>query len=178
MVDSSKPEIGIIVANVGDWTGSLVRKVAAGEGPKQMWIRGVTPPGFMYMHRITSFETQLITGAYSRVVTVVTGAGIAPVLPQISYSTADIYLLWIAKDHETTYGPEVWGIVSKLPSDQIVLHDTKRLGRPDPGEMIRRAVETHKAEAVFVVSNPRYTRSIIEICWRMGIRSYGATWDS
>ena len=116
--------------------------------------------------------------AYSRVVTLATGAGIAPCLPQIYHATSDIYLLWLANDHQEAYGPEVWDIVSRLPSDQVVLHDTKKMGRPNAAEMIQRAVQKHQAEAVFIVSNLAYTRAVINICWRMGIRCYGATYDS
>jgi ferredoxin-NADP reductase len=121
---------------------------------------------------------ELTVDAYSRVVTLATGAGIAPCLPQIDNATSNIYLLWLAKDHETTYGPEVWSIVSKLPREQIVLHDTRRMGRPNAATMIQTAVEKHQAEAVFIVSNDRYTKAIIQVCWRMGIRCYGATRDS
>ena len=116
--------------------------------------------------------------AYSRVVTLATGAGIAPCLPQIDIASSNIYLLWIAKDHETAYGPEVWEIVSKLPRNQVFLHDTKKMGRPNAAEMIQNTVAKHRAEAVFVVSNDRYTRTIMNECWRMGIRCYGATRDS
>jgi ferredoxin-NADP reductase len=111
-------------------------------------------------------------------VTLATGAGIAPCLPQIANKSSDIYLLWVAKNHETAYGQEVWDVVSQLPKDQVLLHDTATMGRPNAAEMIAKAVEKHRAEAVFVVSNDRYTKAIIEVCWRMGIRCYGATKDS
>jgi ferredoxin-NADP reductase len=122
-------------------------------------------------------DLKLIADAYSRVVTIATGAGIAPCLPQISNATSDIYLIWLANDHQN-YGPEVCGIVSSLPREQVVLHSTGKTGRPGAVEMIQSAVEKHRAEAVFVVSNQRYTKAISQICWKMGIRCYGATWDS
>jgi hypothetical protein len=53
MTDHSKPDFGIIISPVGDWTQSLVEKVESGRGPERMWIRGVNPPGFMHMHRIS-----------------------------------------------------------------------------------------------------------------------------
>jgi ferredoxin-NADP reductase len=121
---------------------------------------------------------KLTVDAYSRVVTLATGAGIAPCIPQIDNATSNIYLIWLAKDHQNTYGSEVWNAVSKLPSDQLVLHDTEKMGRPNAAEMIQKAVEKHQAEAVFIVSNDRYTKAIIQVCWRMGIRCYGATRDS
>lgn len=110
--------------------------------------------------------------------TLATGAGIAPCLPQIDNVSSNIYLVWIAKNHETAYGPDVWKVVSKLPTEQVLLHDTIKAGRPNAAELIQKAVEKHNAEAVFVVSNDRYTKAIIDVCWRMGIRCYGATRDS
>ena len=120
----------------------------------------------------------LTIDAYSRVVTLATGAGIAPCVAQIYNETSNIYLIWLAKDRQQTYGPEVWNIVSKLPSEQILLHDTRKMGRPNATEMIRKAVEKQRAETVFVISNDRYTKAIIQVCWRMGIRCHGATRDS
>jgi hypothetical protein len=51
MADGAKPNFGIIVCPLGDWTRSLVESVSLRDGPKKMWIRGVNPPGFMHMHR-------------------------------------------------------------------------------------------------------------------------------
>jgi len=96
----------------------------------------------------------------------------------IANKSSNIYLVWVAKKHKTTYGPEVWDILSQLPKSQVLLHDTATMGRPNAADMIAKAVTAHKAEAVFVVNNDRYTRAIIEVCWRMGIRCYGATRDS
>lgn len=55
MTNNTKSEFAIIVGAAGDWTRSLVNGVAAGHGPTRMWIRGITPPGFMHMHRILIF---------------------------------------------------------------------------------------------------------------------------
>ena len=137
-------------------------------------------PSGIYAHASYSLliYRNLTLDAYSRVIALATGAGIAPCLPQIDNASSNIYLLWIAKNHETAYGPEVWNIVSKLPSEQSFLHDTAKMGRPNSAEMIQKAVRKHNAEAVFVVSNDRYTKAIIGVCWRLGIRCYGATRDS
>lgn len=45
-----KPEFSLIVARAGDWTTKLIRDALEGKGPERMFIRGVQPPGFMYMH--------------------------------------------------------------------------------------------------------------------------------
>jgi hypothetical protein len=89
---------------------------------------------------------------------------------------SDILLL---QNHRETYGEEVWGAVeSNLPANQIQLHDTAKQGRPDIKELIQKAAKLHGAEAVFIVSNDPYTLLVMNVCWRIGIRCYGATRDS
>ncbi|CAE6459362.1 unnamed protein product [Rhizoctonia solani] len=163
-----QPEFSLIVGRAGDWTNGLIGDSIAGSAPERLYIRGVNPPGFMHMHH-----------AYKKVVTICTGAGIAPALPHIAQHTSNIHLIWIAKNHRETYGEEVWGAVeSNLPPNQIQLHDTGKQGRPDVKELIIEAAKKHEAEAVFIVSNDPYTLMVMNICWRIGIRCYGATRDS
>ncbi|KAG8707559.1 hypothetical protein FRC11_007337 [Ceratobasidium sp. 423] len=168
MTNFEKREFSLIVGRAGDWTTGLINDALGSRGPERIYIRGVCPPGFMYMHR-----------SYKKVVTVCTGAGIAPALPQIEQHTSDIMLIWIAKNHRKTYGETVWNTVtSNLPANQVVLHDTGVSGRPDIGSLIEKAAKAHGAEAVFVVSNDAYTNLCTNICWRKGLRCYGATRDS
>ncbi|KAG8678737.1 hypothetical protein FRC09_019585, partial [Ceratobasidium sp. 395] len=166
--DFEKQEFSLIIGRAGDWTTGLIHDSIARRAPERLFIRGVNPPGFMHMHH-----------AYKKVVTICTGAGIAPALPHIAQKTSDIFLVWIAKNHEKTYGKEVWDTVtSNLPQDQILLHDTGVSGRPDIASLIERVAKQHEAEAVFVVSNDPYTILCANICWRLGLRCYGATRDS
>ncbi|KAJ1300378.1 hypothetical protein OPQ81_005197 [Rhizoctonia solani] len=168
MTNFEKREFSLIVGRAGDWTTELIHDALGSQGPERIYIRGVCPPGFMYMHR-----------SYKKVVTVCTGAGIAPALPQIEQHTSDIMLIWIAKNHRKTYGETVWNTVtSNLPANQVILHDTGVSGRPDIGSLIEKAAKAHDAEAVFVVSNDAYTNLCANICWRKGLRCYGATRDS
>ncbi|CAE6450915.1 unnamed protein product [Rhizoctonia solani] len=147
MTDFEKREFSLIVGRAGDWTTGLINDALNAQGPERIYIRGVCPPGFMYMHR-----------SYKKVVTVCTGAGIAPALPQIEQHTSDIMLVWIAKNHRKTYGEAVWNTVtSNLPANQVILHDTGVSGRPDIGSLLEKAAKSHDAEAVFVVSNDAYT---------------------
>ncbi|KAG8741926.1 hypothetical protein FRC10_002291 [Ceratobasidium sp. 414] len=144
--DVEKREFSLIVGRAGDWTTSLIHDSVARRAPERLFIRGVNPPGFMHMHH-----------AYKKVVTICTGAGIAPALPHIAQKTSDIFLVWIAKNHEKTYGREVWNTVtSNLPQDQILLHDTGVSGRPDIASLIERVAKQHEAEAVFIVNPALY----------------------
>ncbi|KEP49362.1 membrane protein [Rhizoctonia solani 123E] len=168
MTNFEQREFSLIIGRAGDWTTGLINDALGSQGPERIYIRGVCPPGFMYMHH-----------AYKKVVTVCTGAGIAPALPHIEQHTSDIMLIWIAKNHRKTYGETVWNAVtSNLPANQVILHDTGLSGRPDIGSLIERAAKAHGAEAVFVVSNDAYTNLCANICWRKGLRCYGATRDS
>lgn len=168
MTNFEKREFSLIVGRAGDWTTGLINDALGSQGPERIYIRGVNPPGFMYMHH-----------SYKKVVTVCTGAGIAPALPHIEQATSDIMLIWIAKNHRHTYGETVWNAVtSNLPANQVILHDTGVSGRPDIGTLIEKAAKAHGAEAVFVVSNDAYTNLCAKICWRKGLRCYGATRDS
>jgi hypothetical protein len=107
-----------------------------------MWIREISPPGC-----ITTIHT------YSHVAILATGAVSASCLQHIINKRANIYHFWIAKDHQTPYGSEVWNIVSQLSKRQMVLHDTGTMGRPNAAYMIPKAAEEYKIDAVFAVSN-------------------------
>ncbi|KAG9124053.1 hypothetical protein FRC07_013054 [Ceratobasidium sp. 392] len=163
MTDLEKKEFSLIVARAGDWTTKLITDVLNRRGPGRIWIRGVHAPGFMYMHRaynkgecdigVTGVMLRLIVLSRVTVVTVCTGAGIAPALPHIEQATSNIMLIWIAKNHRKTYGEAVWkAVTSNLPAHQLIMHDTGESGRPDIGSLIERAAKAHDAEAVFVVS--------------------------
>ncbi|KAG9123086.1 hypothetical protein FRC07_000255 [Ceratobasidium sp. 392] len=189
MTDFEKKEFSLIVARAGDWTTKLITDVLNRRGPGRMWIRGVQAPGFMYMHRaykkgergagVTGVMLRQTTLNRVTVVTVCTGAGIAPALPHIEQATSNIMLIWIVKNHRKTYGEAVWkAVTSNLPAHQLILHDTGESGRPDIGSLIERAVKAHDAEAVFVVSNDPYTQLRASICRRKGLRCYGANRDS
>lgn len=52
--------------------------------------------------------------------------------------SANIYLFWIVKDHQTPY---VWNIVSQLPKSQMVLNDTRTMRRSNTAYMIPKAAE-------------------------------------
>jgi hypothetical protein len=99
-----KPEFALIIGKAGDWTNGLIGESVAGNAPERLYIRGVNPPGFMHMHHAYkkgeihahyASRSSLILGF--AVVTVCTGAGIAPALPHITQHTSDIHLVWIGK---------------------------------------------------------------------------------
>jgi len=167
LTDPCKDQHSILVAAVGDWTKSLAENYRNNKLPEHIWIRKIKGLGFMYSIH-----------AYRKVLIVCTGSGIAPALPYIKdpLPTTHTHLLWIAKQHEHNYGEYIWNLVQKTYPN-FTLHDTAISGRPGP-----QLVEDHfwktDSQAVFVVSNEKFTVEVTNALWRKGIPCFGALFDS
>lgn len=155
----------LIIGAAGDWTRSVINRVHNGSFPKYIWIRRVKPPGFMFS-----------INAYSRVLVIATGAGIAPALPYIASNGHKVRLLWIGNDHQQTYGEEIWSMLTAHP--HIKIYDTGLHGRPNVGELAIQTVREFRPQAVFCVSNKAVTKEVVSSCLAKGIPAYGATGDS
>ena len=162
---TGRSEIRLIVGSSGDWTRGLIAQVERGRLPKKLWVRRVKPPGFMFS-----------INAYSRVVVVATGAGIAPVLPHAVANASKLCIVWVGSNHQETYGQEIFSILSAHPRCNIF--DTHKYGRPNVEQLAIQAVSEFDAQAVFCVSNPAVTKKVVGACLDEGIPAYGATWDS
>lgn len=162
---TAESEIHLIIGAVGDWTKNLIRQVEKGKLPKRLWVRRVKPPGFMFS-----------INAYSRVVVIATGAGIAPVLPHVMKNGHKLCILWIGNNHQETYGDKIFSMLCAHPRCNIF--DTGVHGRPNVGELAIQTVREFKAQAVFCVSNSAVTSDVIKACLDSGIPAYGASWDS
>lgn len=163
--ETGEPRIRIIIGAVGDWTKNLIRQAEPGSMPKKIWVRRIKPPGFMFS-----------INAYSRVVAIATGAGIAPVLPHVLKNSHKLCIVWVAKDHQQTYGEEIFSMLNAHPRCNIF--DTGVHGRPDVGELAIQAAREYGAQAVFCVSNKPLTERVVNTCLKNGIPGYGASWDS
>ena len=163
--ETGESKIQLIIGAVGDWTKNLIQQVEKGNFPKRLWVRRVKPPGFMFS-----------INAYSRVVVIATGAGIAPVIPHVIKNGHKLCLVWIGNDHKKTYGTELWSLLDSHPRCNIF--DTGMYGRPNVEQLALDAVRDYRAQAVFCVSNKTVTKKVVETCLGKGIPAYGATWDS
>jgi ferredoxin-NADP reductase len=114
--------------------------------------------------------------AYSRVVVIATGAGIAPVIPHVIANSHKLCIVWIGNEHKQTYGEILWSLLDSHPRCNIF--DTGIYGRPNVEELTIQAVRDFGAQAVFCVSNKVVTEKLVKTCLRKGIPAYGATWDS
>lgn len=162
---TGQSEIHLIIGAVGDWTKDLIQQVEKGDLPKKLWVRRVKPPGFMFS-----------INAYSRVVVIATGAGITPVIPHVIKNSHKLLIVWIASEHEQTYGNDIWFLMNAHPRCHIF--DTKKHGRPNVEQLAIQAVREFRAQAVFCVSNKAVTETVVNTCLKKGIPAYGATWDS
>lgn len=163
--ETGKSKIHLIIGAVGDWTKNIIRQVEKGNLPKRLWVRRVKPPGFMFS-----------INAYSRVVVIATGAGIAPVIPHVIANGHKLRIVWIGNNHQETYGKELWSLLDSHPHCNIF--DTGIHGRPDVEQLAIQTVRDYEAQAVFCVSNKAVTKKVVDSCLGEGIPAYGATWDS
>ena len=159
---TGESRLQLIVRAVGDRTRSAINRVHKGNFPKHIWIRRVKPPGFMFS-----------INAYSRVLVIATGAGIAPALPYVAKNGHKVCLLWIGKDHQKTYGKEIWSMVSAHP--HLKIYDTSLHGRPNVGELTMQTIREFRPQAVFCVSHKAVTKAVVKSCLAKGIPAYGAT---
>jgi len=150
----------MVVSGVGDWTKALVASP-----PRGLWVRRIRTPGFMYNVRL-----------FARSVVLATGAGIAPVLPHLLQTPASVRVVWVCRNAEAAFGPEIPAIVAATPG--AVVHDTATGGRVDMTELVLRVAHGCGAEAVFVVSSEGITRSVVGGCLVQGVPAFGAIWDS
>ncbi|KAM0304781.1 hypothetical protein ACHAPM_002894 [Fusarium culmorum] len=151
----------LVVSNAGDWTKATIQ-----EGPSYIWTRGVPTCGVM---RIATL--------FNRVVLIATGSGIGPVLGHIQNPSCPTQLIWSTKNPEETFGEEICQTISKsIPG--AVIHDTKKLGRPDLVKMGYNLVKSFKAEAVIIIANEKITKKIVYGLETRGVPAYGAIWDS
>ncbi|KAI5465052.1 hypothetical protein BGZ63DRAFT_412462 [Mariannaea sp. PMI_226] len=151
----------LVVSNAGDWTKATIK-----EEPTHIWTRGVPTCGVM---RIATL--------FNRVVLIATGSGIGPVLGHIQDPSCPTQLIWSTSRPEVTFGEDLCNSIKRqIPG--AVIHDTKRLGRPDLVRMGYNLVKSFKAEAVIIIANEKITKKVVYGLETRGIPAYGAIWDS
>jgi hypothetical protein len=152
----------LLISRAGDWTGRFID-----DPPSHVWVRGI--PTVAPMAKVALL--------YERVVYVVTGSGIGPVLGQILAARVPARLVWSTRDPRATYGDALVDEVEAAQPDAVVW-DTTRLGKPDLLRLTRQAVRDFDAEAVFVVSNKATTLRLVHDLELLGIPAFGPIWDS
>jgi hypothetical protein len=161
-VNGRKKGYSLVVSNAGDWTRSCINNP-----PTSMWVRGLPTCGVM---RIATL--------FNRVVLIATGSGIGPVLGHIQDQGAcATQLIWSTSRPEETFGEGLCATIrDKVPG--AVIHDTKKMGRPDLVKMGYNMAKQFDAEAVIIIANEKITKKVVYGLETRGVSAFGAIWDS
>ncbi|RXW16374.1 hypothetical protein EST38_g9482 [Candolleomyces aberdarensis] len=151
----------VVVSNAGDWTRETIMNP-----PKKLWTRGFPLHGLLYTSRL-----------FKQVVIVATGSGIGPCLSLLYADVTPRRVFWSTPNPEQTYGKKIIKAVLKADPDAIVWN-TREKGRPDMVALTYQLVLESKAEAVFIISNPKLTKKVVYGMETRGIPAYGAIFDS
>lgn len=165
-IPAARPNKGFscLVSNAGDWTRSIISEPGA---RGKIWMKGAPTYGVL--------RTAMI---FKRTVVVGTGSGIGPCLSLINDNdNIHCRVLWSAAIPKKTYGDDIIDAIYRVDPHAIVW-DTRKQGRPDMVAMTYRLYKESGAEAVFVVSNPKVTRSLIYGLESRGVPAFAPIFDS
>lgn len=132
--------------------------------------------GFMYQH-----------SRYNNILIIVTGGGIAPIIPCLVLNKhTKMNLLWIGKSQTDVFGKKlIKNLKKKIENQDIGLHildttdeDLKRFTNKNYVALAMKAYKHYNPEAVFIMSNQNLTIDMIHAFNEKGVRTYGATFDS
>jgi hypothetical protein len=157
------PGGSIVVSNAGDFTSVVVNNPRT-----KYWVKGLPRDTLLSMVQI--FRT---------IVMVSTGSGIGPALSILATSSRKypVRILWSTPSPLQTFGTKLCDTVKKL-DPYAMIHDTRVQGRPNMVALTYQLFIESRAEAVFVVSNPKVTRKIKYGLESRGIPVFGPIFDS
>lgn len=158
----------IIISKAGDWTSSMIT-----DPLDRLWVRNPSSLNFLALAPL-----------FKSVLLVATGAGIAPLLsllasPDVVWMKSEgrrVRVMWCIADPYAAH----WGFVMQAIRDvdqDAVVFDSK-VARPDLPFEARWLADKEGVEAVFVVSNPKVTKEVVNECKLGGVAAYGAVFDS
>lgn len=154
----------VLVSKAGDWTTKTINN------PRPYyWVKGVPVTGVMCMARI-----------FKRIVVVTTGSGIGPVLAVIQdlHPSQHLRVIWSTPHPWTTYGETIINAVTDIDPQAMIINSRASKTRPDLIGYAWEMYNREKAEAVFVISNPKTTRKLVYGLESRGVPCFGPVWDS
>jgi hypothetical protein len=157
-----RPGYRLVISRAGDWTGRFID-----DPPTHVWVRGIP----------VSAPMAKAANLYSRVVYVVTGSGIGPILGQVLANRVPSRLVWSTRDPRRTYGDALVDEVAAIQPDAVIW-DTTSQGQPDLLRLVLDTCADFDAEAVIVVSNKATTLRLVDDLERRRIPALGPIWDS
>lgn len=154
----------VIISRAGDWTKSIIESPSP---PSHFWLKEVAQYGVLW--NATMFKRPLI---------IATGSGIGPCLGLFNgYPDLKCRVIWSARHIEQVYGSKIVAAVQSADPDAVII-DTHKDGKPVLEELALRLYKDADADAVFVISNPKGTASVVNSLRAQGIGAYGPIWDS
>lgn len=160
--DGGKSGGSVLISNAGDWT----RKTISNPRP-YYWVKGIPVTGVLCMARI-----------FKSIIIVTTGSGIGPCLGVMQdIPNTSVRVIWSTPNPLQTYGPGITDAV-KATDPQAIIWDTKKKGRPDLVRLAWDLWTEERAEAIFVISNPKLTRKVVYGMESRGVPAFGPIWDS
>ena len=151
----------ILVSRAGDWTAKLIRNP-----PTKLWVRGIPTMGVLHLAPI-----------FKKVVLVATGSGIGPVLSLLTKVKINCRILWSTPNPEATYSSRVIDNVCQADPTAIIIN-TSVSGRPDLVNQSYELYAKSRAEAIFIISNPRVTRTVVYGLESRGVPIFAPIFDS
>ncbi|KAF3035328.1 hypothetical protein E8E12_005827 [Didymella heteroderae] len=163
----------LVVSAAGDWTQGLISRAqqhtpGGRKSDMRFWVKSHPRAGVLSLSCI-----------YARVLILTTGSGIGPCLSSLldRPATQMARLVWSTRSPLRTYGEHMLRLVHEADPDALVL-DTDQMGRPDLLSIAWSMYVEMQAEAVFVLSNERVTRTVVGGLERRGVPAFGPIWDS
>lgn len=151
----------MVISRAGGWTSNFIDNP-----PTHVWVRGIPTAGVANAKRL-----------FSRVLYVVTGSGMGPVLGHLLTDTQGARLVWVTKTPRETYGDALVNEVTTA-QPEAVIWNTSEQGKPDVFELAYEAFVSSGADAVICVSNKFVTDRIVSEFGRRGVPAFGPIWDS
>ncbi|KAJ9443259.1 hypothetical protein DIPPA_13794 [Diplonema papillatum] len=149
-----------VIAAAGDWTKELIQECVDGKAHEYIYTRSMFP-GFMNS-----------SNTFTNIACVATGAGIAPILATIYTPGISVKLLWVTNTKYDTSD------ITAFLDAQNTPHHIFNTAVCRPGVEDIMAQIPNEVEAIFIVSNPEFTRDMKKHCNQRNIRCFGANWDS
>lgn len=156
-----EPGYRMVISRAGGWTANFIDNP-----PSHVWVKGIPTVGVANAKRL-----------FNRVLYVVTGSGIGPVLGHLLTDTQGARLVWVTKTPRATYGDALVNEVEKAQPEAVILN-TSEQGKPDVFEITYKAFVDSGADAVICVSNKGVTAKIVSEFERRGTPAFGPIWDS
>lgn len=162
-VPAAEGELGyrMVISRAGGWTSNFIDNP-----PSHVWVKGIPTVGVANAKRL-----------FNRVLYVVTGSGIGPVLGHLLTDTQGARLVWVTKTPRATYGDALVDEVEKA-QPEAVIWNTSEQGKPDVFEITYAAFVASGADAVICVSNKGVTEKIVSEFELRGTPAFGPIWDS